>query len=62
MFAIEELSNDPSLQDFYWAKALKEKVEAIDGVFHANMKSAEANSLALKLVASEGLLKVIKND
>lgn len=61
MFAIEELSNDPALQDFYWAKALKDKVEAIDGFLYAGMKAAEANSLALKLVAGEGLLKVIKN-
>lgn len=61
MFAIEELSNDPALQDFYWAKALKDKVEAIDGVLYPGMKSTEANSLALKLVAGEGLMKVIKN-
>jgi hypothetical protein len=61
MFAIEGLSSEPSLQEFYWAKSLKEKIEAIDGLIHADMTSTEANSLALKLVASEGLLKVIKN-
>ena len=61
MFAIEELANDPALEEFLWAKALKEKIDAIDGLIFSGMKSSEANSLALKLVASEGLLKVIKN-
>jgi hypothetical protein len=60
--ALLELSENPDARDFAWGRGLISQVERLGLSIENSLSFDQANDMALRLVARDGIRKVLQND